>query len=415
MSTKISKRTVDALRARDVDVVLWDAEVPGFGVRCRASGAKYYVLKYRAAGGRQRWLAIGRHGAPWTPDKARKEALCLLGEIAAGRDPADQRDALRQVLTVSELCDLYLAEGCTTKKPSTLATDSSNIERHIKPLLGRKAITAVSRADIERFQQDVAKGKTAVDVRTKPRGRAIVTGGKGTAARTVAVLGAIFTFAVRHDLRPNNPVRGVKLYKGEKKERFLSAAELARLGDKLSAAEQEGANPFAIAGIRLLLLTGARMSEILTLRWEYVDTERSCLRLPDSKTGAKVIPLGAAALEVLAELPRVEGNPHVLPGAGGKHFTGLQKTWRQLRKQAGLEDLRIHDLRHSFASVAVAGGDSLYLVGKVLGHQQARTTEKYAHLSDDPVRAVADRVSRRIAAAMKAGSDSDSNVVAIKN
>ena len=154
----------------------------------------------------------------------------------------------------------------------------------------------------------------------------------------------------------------------------------------------------------MLVLTGARKSEILTLRWEYVDTERGCLRLPDSKTGAKVIPLGAAALETLSEIPRIEGNPYVVPGLEGRHFVGLQKTWEHMRKRAGIKDARLHDLRHSFASVAVAGGDSLYLIGKVLGHQQARTTERYAHLADDPLKAVADKTAGQIAAAMNNGN-----------
>ena len=199
-------------------------------------------------------------------------------------------------------------------------------------------------------------------------------------------------------------MRGVTLYEGEKRKRYLAASELADLGDALSAAQQDGENPFAVAAIRLLVLTGARKSEIPTLKWEHVDAEHGYLQLPDSKTGAKVIPLGAAALETLSEIPRIEGNPYVLPGREGRYFVGLQKTWERIRRRAGLEDVRLHDLRHSFASMAVAGGDSLYLVGKVLGHQQARTTERYAHLADDPLRAVADKTAGQIAAAMKNGN-----------
>jgi integrase len=298
------------------------------------------------------------------------------------------------------------------KKASTLATDRSNIERHIKPLLGRKRVRSLTRLDVEKFQRDVATGKTAVDVRTKPRGRAIVRGGEGTAARATAVLGTLFTYAVKERIRSDNPVRGVTLYEGEKKERFLKAAELANLGDALSGAQKGGENPFAVAAIRLLVLTGARKSEILTLKWDHVDSERGCLRLPDSKTGAKVIPLGAAALETLSEIPRVEGNPYVLPGLERRHFVGLQKTWERIRKRAGLEDVRLHDLRHSFASMAVAGGSSLYLVGKVLGHEQASTTERYAHLADDPLKAVADKTAGQIAAAMS--GEREAEIVELK-
>jgi integrase len=262
-------------------------------------------------------------------------------------------------------------------------------------------MTSISRLDVRRFLHDVASGKTVANIKTGRRGRAIVEGGKGTAMGTVGLLGGILTFAVERGLRPDNPVRGVKRFRDKKFERFLSPSEMAQLGDALSAAQQDGESPFAVAAIRLLVLTGARKSEILTLKWDYVDTERGCLRLPDSKTGAKVIPIGAAALEALSDIARIEGNPYVLPGLEGRHFVGLQKIWERIRKRAGLEDVRLHDLRHSFASVAVAGGDSLYLVGKVLGHQQASTTERYAHIAHDPLRAVADKTAAHIAAKMK--------------
>lgn len=188
---------------------------------------------------------------------------------------------------------------------------------------------------------------------------------------------------------------------------LLSAEELSRLGEALSGAEREGTNPFAIAAIRLLALTGARRGEVLSLRWQrdsngagYVDFDQKCLHLLDSKTDEKRVPLGAPALELLANLPRIEGNPFVFPGNAGGHFVGLPKIWNEIRRRAGLDNVRLHDLRHSYASTAVASGDSLYLVGKVLGHRQASTTQRYAHLSDDPLRDVADRTARQIAGAM---------------
>jgi integrase len=228
------------------------------------------------------------------------------------------------------------------------------------------------------------------------------------------VLGAVLAFAVGRGLRADNPARGVKLNKGRKIERFLSAGELARLGEALAAAEREGCNPAAIAAIRLLLLTGCRKNEILGLRWEWVDTGRGLLRLPDSKTGAKAVPLGAPALVVLAGLPRRMGSPWVLPAAKGNgHLVGLPRVWGKIAKAAGLTGVRLHDLRHGFASVAVADGASLYILGKVLGHTQARTTEKYAHLDDDPVRAVADRTAKKIAAAMQGQGTAD-NVVTMQ-
>ncbi len=246
MKVKITKRTVDAASPGKRDTFLWDTEVIGFGLKVTPVGNRVYILQYRI-GRRLRRYTIGKHGSPWTPEEARREAKRLRGLIAAGTDPADEKTKARGELNVAALCDLYLSEGCTTKKPSTVATDTSRIERHIKPLLGRKGVRSVTRADIERFQRDVAAGKTAADVRTKPHGRAIVRGGKGAAVRAVAVLGAIFTFAVQRDLHPDNPVRGVKLYKGEKKERFLSPAELAQLGNALSTAHHEGENQFGVA------------------------------------------------------------------------------------------------------------------------------------------------------------------------
>jgi len=267
---------------------------------------------------------------------------------------------------------------------------------------------ALTQADVARFQADVAVGKSKADIRTKSRGRAIVAGGKGTAARSLAVLAAILQFGMGRGFIPTNPARGVRLLKGEKKERFLSEAEVAKLADALNAMESEGAvSPSAAAAVRLLLLTGCRKSEILTLRWDWIDPERKCLRLPDSKTGAKIVPLAAAALELLEEFSRRNDSMFVLPaGKGDGHYAGLQKDWERIRARAGLPGLRLHDLRHSFASFAVAEGHSLFMVGKVLGHKQARTTEGYAHLSADPVIAVADRTAARILAAMKTAPNS---------
>ncbi|MGH6661162.1 MAG: tyrosine-type recombinase/integrase, partial [Rhodospirillales bacterium] len=276
------------------------------------------------------------------------------------------------------------------------------IERHIKPLLGRLRVKDVTRADVERFMQQVAAGKTAADVRTRPRGRARVTGGKGTAARTVGLLGGIFTFAFAEGARVDNPVRGVKRYKDGKGERDLLAEELARLGQALSEAEANDENAFAIAGIRLLALTGCRKSEIVTLQWAHVDFERGQLRLPDTKTGDRIIPLGAPALEVLASLPRLEGNPYVLPGdKPGRHIMGLPKVWERIRKRAGLADVRLHDLRHNFASVGAGAGMSLPILGKLLGHRDPKTTARYAHIAPDPAKAAADRISGDISAKMK--------------
>jgi integrase len=404
---KITKRVVDSTKPGGRDVLVWDAELPGFGLRVKPSGTKSYVLQYRNKEGRSRRLTIGRHG-PVTAERARDKALRLLADIAEGADPADGKADARKASTVAELAARYLAEGRIdkpTKKTSSWEADASNLRRHIVPLLGDRLAVALTAADVARFQADVAAGRSAADVRTGPRGRAIVRGGEGTAARSLGTLAAMLEWAVHRGILPANPAKRVRPYKGRKKERFLTVAELGRLGDALAAAEAEGLNPGAVAAIRLLLTTGCRKSEILRLCWEHVDWERGCLRLPDSKTGAKVVPLGAAALEMLASVrERADGSPFVLPSnRGGGHLVGLQKVWVSIRSAAGLRDLRLHDCRHSYASIAVADGAALFTIGKVLGHKQARTTEIYAHLGDDPVRRVADATSRKIAAALKGG------------
>jgi integrase len=415
MQAKITKRSVDALAAAPgAEVVLWDTQVKGFGVRVRGSGTKTYVVRYRLGTGRGapiRNYTIGPHGSPWTPDTARAEAVRILGLVETGADPAGKRVDDREALSVAALCDLYLAEGCATKKPSTLYTDRGRIERHIKPLLGRKKAKDVTRADVQRFMQDVAAGKTACDEKTGKRGRAIVEGGKGTATRTVGLLGGIFTFAVERGICPANAVQGVKRYRDRKGERFLSARELASLGLGLAVMEQtETISPVMANAVRLLLLTGGRKMEVLSLKWSFVDFERGYLRLPDSKTGEKVVALGAPALKLLADIPRL--SEWVFPAATGSgHLIGLPRAWENLREWCGLDGVRLHDLRHSFASVGAVSGDSLPVIGALLGHADSKTTSRYAHLTADPVKAAADRIAGTIADAMNGISAGGGEVV----
>ncbi len=230
-----------------------------------------------------------------------------------------------------------------------------------------------------------------------------MSGGKDVAARSVAILSMLLSFAVARGLRADNPARGVRLLQNQRRERFLSFAEIGRIGEALSKLEANGSNRMTIAAIRLLLLTGCRRGEIIGLRWKWVDFERRCVRLPDSKTGAKTIPLGDPAIDVLRSIPAIAGCEFVFPASRGTgHLVGLCSVWQEVRKLADLQGLGIHDLRHSFASVAVSGGESLYIVGKILSHRQARTTEVYAHLAPDPVQAAADRAARKISEALRA-------------
>ena len=328
-AVKLNKRTIDALPVGDRPTFYFDSDLKGFGLKVMPSGVRTFIVEYRpGAGGRstpKRRLTLGRLGA-LTPDEARELAKSALGRVHAGNDPAVDRAKARAEMTFDKVCDLYLKEGCETKKASTLATDKGRIERHIKPLLGRKRIGEITRPDVEKFMRDVANGKTATDEMTKKRGRAIVEGGKGTATRTVGLLGGIMTFAVSRQLRTDNPVRGVQRYTDKKGETFLSSTELGKIGAALAAAETNGANPSAIAIIRLLAFTGARKSEIASLKWSEVDVERGYLRLGDSKTGAKVIPIGAPAREVLAVHPAADNSIYVFPAASGtNHFQGVEK------------------------------------------------------------------------------------------
>jgi integrase len=411
---KITKSAVDALAPKSgAEVVLWDQEVRGFGIRARAGGAKTYILHYRAGSGRAaplRKLTIGKHGSPWTPDLARIEAKRLLGLVASGEDPAERRANERKALTLAELCDLYLAEGAAHKKPSTLKADVARIAHHIKPLLGRIPVDKVARADIERMLIDVKAGKTAAPRPKKGERRSgsIVTGGSGVAAQCVALVSTLLAFAVARGLRADNPARGVKKPPVRKMERFLSEEEIARLAAALSTEASRTENPYPAAAIRLLLLTGGRRGEILGLQWQHVDFDQRYLRLPDSKTGAKVVYLNPPALEVLARLPRLEGNSYVFPGKIERGpVGGIDKVWFRVRALAGLQGVRLHDLRHSFASMGVAGGLSLPIIGALLGHKHPTTTGRYAHLSADPLRAANDVIGMRIAAAMTRASEFD--------
>ena len=418
---KLTKSVVDALQPRERDYVTWCGQLPGFGVRTRPTGRKSYITQYDF-NGRTRKVTIGTHG-PMTVDLARDKARAVLANAQLGVDEAEAKAKRRAEMTVAELCDEYLAEGCDKKKASTIATDKGRIARHIKPLLGTKKISDVSRGDIERFMRAVATGKTAKVFTNEQGNRVAVTGGKGTATRTVRLLGGIFSYAVKHGYIDANPRSGVQLYADNKGKRYLSSDEFQRLGDALREAETLGLpwqfnegvkekhrpkkaenqreimSPHAIAAIRLLMLTGCRLSEILKLRWDDVDFSRGLLDLSDSKTGAKEVLLGAAALKVLADIPRIEGNPYVIVGeTSDKPRSDLKRPWKRITSHADLPDVRLHDLRHSFASVGVASGMGLPIVGKLLGHTSPSTTARYAHIAEDASRRALNTIESTIAA-----------------
>ncbi len=404
---RIGLREIRALKSGET---IWDSAVPAFGARRQRSKAVAYVLFYRTGEGRQRWHTIGRHGAPWTPDKAREEAKRILAEVIAGNDPAALKQSKRNAATVSELCDLYLADAeagrlltrrKAGKKPSTLATDRGRIARHIKPLLGRLAVAAVTREDIEGFMHAVAEGKTAGRTKTaKKRGLARVRGGKGTASRTVGLLGAIFAYAVRHRMRTDNPVHGIMRFADGRRERRLSDAEYKALGMAIRKAKGAKVWPPAIAAARFLALTGWRSGEALGLRWGELDLARRTALLGDTKTGQSMRPLSRAACELVRGFTR-SGDLVFAATRGTGRMAGFPKQWARIAKLGELSaDVTPHVLRHSFASLAGDLGYSEPTIAALVGHKGRSITSRYIHAADAVLLAAADTVANRTAELM---------------
>jgi integrase len=404
--------TIKTIAAIGQDSTVWDegrGAVTGFGARRQKGAAVAYIVKYRTVDGRQRWATIGRHGAPWTPGLARDEARRLLGEVAKGRDPARTKQEARRAATVGELCDDYL-ESCkagrvltrrqTTKKASTLDGDRGRIERHVKPLLGTLKVAAVTSADIERFRDSVSEGVTAARIKIGKHGLARITGGRGTATRALGMLGALFSFALRRGLRPDNPVRGVARHAYEQRDRRINNLEYAVLGETLRTMP-ETTWPLAVAATRFLLFTGWRRGEMLALRWSEIDLVTRTARLAETKTGASLRPLSRAACDVLRDLPRL--GPLAFPGSIGadKPMRGFNKFWVRVAKRAALPaDVTPHVMRHSVASIAADLGFSELTIAALIGHKKASVTSKYAHHADAVLLQAADAVSDHIAGLM---------------
>ncbi len=404
--------TVKTVEAISSGKTAWDVgrgAVAGFGARRQTGGAVAYVVKYRTLDGRQRWHTIGRHGSPWTPDLARAEARRILGEVTKGLDPAGEKQERRKAATLAELCDEYLENARAgrlitrrgaSKKPSTLAGDLGRIERHIKPILGSRKVASIGRADIERLRDAISEGETAARVKTGKHGLARVSGGRGTATRTMGLLGAIFNYAVRKGLRADNPVSGVERHAYTERQRRASEAEYAALGEALRSMS-DTTWPVAVAATKFLALTGWRRGEALSLRWSEIDLATRTARLADTKTGASLRPLSHPACDVLRSLPRMGALAFPSSNASDKRMSGYHKMWLRIAVKAGLPaDVTPHVLRHSFASIAVDLGLSELTIAALIGHRKASVTSKYAHHADAVLLQAADAVAERIAALM---------------
>jgi integrase len=406
---RITKRTVDALQSEGRDFTAWDDTVRGFGVRVRPTGAKSYVVVYRAGAGRgapvRRYTitAVGKI----TPALARARARAILGAVAHGLDPASEKTTERAMPTVAELADRFMADHVRAKRKAGTAQFYRDIlDRIVKPAVGTMKADKLSRLQVGKLHSSLSDTPFQAN-------------------RVLAVVGSMYAFAGRAGVIPEvtNPARGIDKFRENRRERFLTGEELERLGSAIREAETIGIPwtvneskptakhvpkskrstsiaPSTASALRLLLFTGCRLREILNLRWEHVDFERGCLFLPDSKTGRKTVILNAPALAVLNGVERV--GPYVVPGdVPQQPRHDLKRPWETVTKLAGLTGVRLHDLRHTYASFGAGGGLGLPIIGRLLGHTQAATTARYAHLDNDPLRRASEAIAARISAALE--------------
>jgi integrase len=412
MKARITKRLIDRLEADKCDYWVWDETLIGFGVRVRSTGAMTYVAQYTAGNYRHapiRRVTLARVGEI-TPDQARTEAGKLLGRVAHGGDPAKEKAEDRKAETVGELAKLFLADVEAKKKPRTFDQYDDLLNRLVVPELGNAKSNKVTTTDVAKLHRKLAETPYQAN-------------------RMLAVVSSMYGYAQKHRIVPKsfNPAEGIEEYREFKRENFLTRAQLESLGDAIREATTTGIpyvvdetkakakhapkpenrltkiDPHAIAAVLLLIFTGARLREILHAKWTDIDFERGFINLPDSKTGKKAIILNGPAWEILAGLPRI--GSYVIAGQSAgtedeKPRADLKRPWKTLAQRAGLKGVRIHDLRHTHASYGAGAGLGLPIIGKLLGHADAATTQRYAHLDADPLRIASNRIGTDIATAM---------------
>lgn len=429
MKAKITKRLVDSLDASQSETLVNDTELEGFGLRVRPPASRVYVLRYRFGGERKR-KTIGPHGSPWTPETARKEARRLLGLVATGIDPLFEEQQAKKEMTIKALCETYLAQAEAghiltnrdrPKKPATIAKDRASINGHIVPLLGNKKISALTRPDVVTFRNNVTAGKTSSNKKTGKHGRSIIKGGPSAARRSLATLSAVYSHAVSMGLVQVNPVHGIVKKPAPKNKQTLTAENYQVLHEALATVEEASktrkantGTKIALAAIRLLLLTGCRRNEVLSLLKTEIDAKTGCFRFADTKTGAQVRPIGVTAIQFAVTQDWNEKSDYVFPASRGEgHLVNVQRTWNEVRIAASLDDVPLHTARHGFASVAAELGYSLPTIGGLLGHSSGSVTSQYIHLVDSALVAAANQVAAVIDARMKGEKEEQDNVVTL--
>lgn len=410
---KITLESVKALKPGDT---IWDDELKGFGCRCQKSG-KYFILKY-TINQRQRFYTIGEWSGALTPKQARREAEILKGQIRQGLDPMAEKDKQKKIPLVKDGFDRFLEHIEAKCSKKTYVEYRRLYEKLIKSEIGNYKIDAVTKTDIARLHHSNKKSPYQAN-------------------NILKLLSSFFSWCEEYGHRTDgiNPCRKIKKFKEKKRERLLSEQELFNLAAAIKQYEEDHkyvkdqphkkvkndypefnfTMSFVVAAIRLLILTGARRNEILTLQWKEVDFQNRLIRLQESKTGQKTIYLSAPAMQILSDIPRIQGNPYVICGKKeGAHLVNIKDPWREIRENAGLQDVRLHDLRHNFASTAVVTGHHLKVIGSLLGHSDTKTTERYAHLANDPLQTANEAIGNRIQAAMSQ-KPNRKNVIALSN